>query len=262
MVPSLLPVHAGTRLTATLVNPVFIADLHLSPFKRRTARAFFNFMKTTAPLYRELFILGDLFEFWLGDDAAWIAGPVTNALAAYSASGRKLYLMQGNRDELLGADYAAATGAVLLAPQTPVVTAAGTRILLSHGDEWCTLDPDYQAFRTMMRDPAWQTMALEKTFCGRIVYALKARRHSKTQKKVKTPEVMDVVENEVEASARHENCTYVIHGHTHKPANHTDLAVPRCVIPDWRLDGEANGRYGWVTVTEDGRPELIIRRTG
>ena len=78
--------------------------------------------------------------------------------------------------------------------------------------------------------------------------------------KKKTPEVMDVVENEVEASARRENCTYVIHGHTHKPANHTDLAVPRCVIPDWRLDGEANGRYGWVTVTEDGRPVLVIRR--
>ena len=91
MLPSVLPVHAGTRLTATRVNPVFIADLHLSPFKRRTARAVFDFMKTTAPLYRELFILGDLFELWLGDDAAWIAGPVTHALAAYSASGRKLY---------------------------------------------------------------------------------------------------------------------------------------------------------------------------
>ncbi len=260
MLPAVLPVAAGTRAVPPLVRPVFVADLHLSPFKRRTARAFFDFMKNTAPQYQELFVLGDLFEFWLGDDAAWIAGPVTKAFRAYSAAGGRLYFMQGNRDELLGADYAKLAGGTLLSPQTPVVTAAGTRILLSHGDEWCTLDPDYQAFRQMMRDPAWQTMALEKTLTGRIAYALKARRHSKAQKQVKSPAVMDVVEADVARDAEAARCDCVIHGHTHKPAAHTELAVPRYVVPDWRLDGEANGRFGWVSVTESGRPELVIRR--
>ena len=255
-----LPVNAGTREVPALVRPVFIADLHLSPLKRRTARAFFRFMRETAPQFEELFILGDLFEFWLGDDAAWIAAPVTRAFREFAATGRKLYFMQGNRDELLGADYARLAGGVLLAPQTAVETAAETRILLSHGDEWCTLDPDYQAFRAMMRDPAWQTMALEKSFLGRIAYALKARSQSKSQKRIKAPEVMDVVESDVLEAARKAHCAYVIHGHTHKPAGHVSLPIPRFVVPDWRLDGEANGRYGWVSVNEAGKPVLVINR--
>ncbi len=111
-------------------------------------------MRETAPHYRELFVLGDLFEFWLGDDAAWIAYPVTRAFQKYAASGGRLYFMQGNRDVLLGEDYARLCGGELLKPQTVVQQTGGPRILLSHGDEWCLLDTDYQAFRKMVRDPA------------------------------------------------------------------------------------------------------------
>lgn len=259
MTAATLPALAGTRTVPELTKPVFIADLHLSPAKPKTVRAFLQFMRETAPHYRELFVLGDLFEFWLGDDAAWIAYPVTRAFQKYAASGGRLYFMQGNRDVLLGEDYARLCGGELLKPQIVVQQTGGPRILLSHGDEWCLLDTDYQAFRKMVRDPAWQAEALNMPVLKRLLWALKARKRSKTEKKAKSLAVMDVVTDAVAVSARSTDCCCVIHGHTHRPSVHLEEPVPRWVIPDWSLDGEKAHRFGWIALDKAGIPVLTVK---
>ena len=130
------PALAGTKEIAPLENPVFISDLHLAPEHDKTLMQFFRFMKTQVPYYSELVILGDLFDFWLGDDTISSAESVVKALAYASSIGKRVLIAQGNRDVMLGRDFAAACGATLLAPEV-AVKCIGKTILLSHGDEWC-----------------------------------------------------------------------------------------------------------------------------
>ena len=146
------PVLAVAPTAAPLLDPLFVSDLHLAAERPRTIARFLRFLAEDAPGHRELVILGDLFEFWIGDDAAASARPIVDALAAYSAGGRRLLLMHGNRDPLLGHGFAAATGGTLLADPI-VLDVAGTPTLLSHGDAWCTLDVAYQRFRATVRQP-------------------------------------------------------------------------------------------------------------
>ena len=140
------------------------------------------------------------------------------------------------------------TAAELLA-EGIVCEAAGSRILLSHGDKWCTLDEDYQAFRAQVRDETFQLSALKMTVAERIDYAKKARAQSGQAKKVRTREVMDVVESEVAAEAALKNCTHVIHVFD----NYT-----RTVIPDWDLDDKARSRRGWVELNSTGTPQVVL----
>lgn len=249
-----LPCQSGTRDVDVLTAPVFVADLHLSWTDRKTARSFFDFLSHEALNYRELFILGDIFAFWLGDDARWLAGPVIRAFKAYTATGRKLYLMQGNRDVMLGETFAEDCQATLIQSAT-VVSVHGKNILLSHGDEWCTLDKDYQAFRTMMRSEAFQREAFSMSVPSRILWAMRARKKSSVQKQIKTAEMMDVVDSVVRAEALARGCAYVIHGHTHQPAVHDLGGVQRFVLSDWSLSREPL-RRGWIDVSETGEPRL------
>ncbi len=253
-----LPRDSGATGVAPLVNPIFIADLHLSWRKLGAARAFFQFLKTDATRYEELFILGDLFEFWLGDDTAFLARPVIRALKSYVDSGHKLYFVQGNRDALLGEDFAKACGGTLLAtPQA--VTFGELNILIAHGDEWCTLDKPYQEFRKLLRSKDFQEEAFSMSVISRLIWALRARKRSIQYKTQKTREEMDVVEADVFKKAKALNCPFIVHGHTHKPAVHYVDGFMRLVLPDWRFEDAKKIQYGWVEIDPVNGPLLILR---
>lgn len=253
------PALAVATAVAPLVNPVFIADLHLAPNKPATLARFARFMQEDAPRYAELVILGDLFEFWVGDDTAAQAAPVIALLAAAAQRGQRVLLMHGNRDPLLGRDFERATGGVLLADPI-VVDVTGTPTLLAHGDAWCTLDVAYQQFRAMARNPDWQRAVLAKSIEERIAMARGARAESESAKSMKAMDIMDVTPEVVEAAMLAAGVTRLIHGHTHRPAAHEfrrdGRKFERWVLPDWEFeDGEVRGGY---LDFEAGAPRLIL----
>ena len=251
-----VPALAGLASVAPLSNPVIISDLHLTPTKPKTIMGFLRFMKEVAPRYAELVILGDLFDFWIGDDAMGDAEAIVATLKLYTASGRRLLIMQGNRDVMLGEGFAAACGAELIADPI-AVEIRGRKILLSHGDAWCLRDETYQAFRKMVRNPQWQAAVLSKPIPERIAMAQEARMKSEGDKSMKTDAEMDVVESAVAEAARTAGVDLVIHGHTHKPAAHVGAKIERWVLPDWELDNtNCAGRSGCITFLEDGRPQI------
>jgi len=253
------PVLAVASTAAPLVDPLFISDLHLAAERPRTIGRFLRFLAEDAPGHRELVILGDLFEFWIGDDAAASARPIVDGLAAYSASGRRLLLMHGNRDPLLGHAFAAASGGTLLADPI-IVEVAGTPTLLSHGDAWCTLDVAYQRFRSTVRQPEFQRDFLSKTLDERIAFARGLRMQSDSAKSTKAADIMDVTPDAVVAALRAAGVRRIIHGHTHRPASHVvdlgDALAERWVLPDWDLDA-AEPRGGFLEFAE-GRPRLVF----
>ncbi len=259
--PIKAPAISGTDQIEDVRRPVFIADLHLSGASKRTLLSFWWFMQTRARRFSELFILGDFFEYWIGDDACSPAEPIARLLRAYAAGGRRIFMMQGNRDFMLGEDFARHCGAVLIKPQV-VISVAGRRILLSHGDEWCTLDDDYQKFRSEVRSPAFQVQGLEMSVEERIAFAREARAQSVKTKTVKSAEVMDVVDAAIAADCEKYDCRTVIHGHTHKAAHHRTDAFDRYVLPDWNLTGEhgAAPHRGWIELEADATPRIELRR--
>jgi UDP-2,3-diacylglucosamine hydrolase len=253
------PALAVTQSIEPLIDPVFISDLHLALERPATLQRFFHFMQADAPRHRELVILGDLFEFWIGDDAAPAAKPVIDALAAASKAKQRVFLMHGNRDPLIGHDFARAAGATLLAD--PIVAdVAGTQTLLSHGDAWCTRDVAYQQFRAMARNPDSQRGFLVKSVDERIAMAKGARMLSDTAKSNKAMDIMDVTSEAVVASLTDAGVRRIIHGHTHRPAAHVidlnGVTAERWVLPDWDLD-DAEPRGGYLDFV-DGRPRLVL----
>ena len=253
------PALAVTQSIEPLVDPIFISDLHLAPERPATLERFFRFMQADAPRHRELVILGDLFEFWIGDDASPPAQPVIDALARASSAGQRVFLMHGNRDPLLGHDFAVAAGATLLAD--PIIAeVAGTTTLLSHGDAWCTRDVAYQQFRAMVRNPDFQRGFLAKTVDERIAVAKSARMASDAEKSIKAMDIMDVTPEAIGVALRDAGVRRIIHGHTHRPAAHVvDLdgaSAERWVLPDWDLD-DSEPRGGFLDFV-DGRPRLVF----
>jgi UDP-2,3-diacylglucosamine hydrolase len=256
---STVPALAVEQSAAPLTNPVFISDLHLTPQRPVTVQRFLRFMREDAPRYRELAILGDLFEFWLGDDAGSSAEPVINALTSATQRGQHLVLMHGNRDPLLGVEFCRATGARLLADPI-VVEVAATPTLLSHGDLWCTRDLAYQRFRAMTRDPVVQADFLSKSIDERLAFMQDARSQSAQETSNKPSDIMDVTPAVVCDALRAAGVHRVIHGHTHRPAAHEfDLdgaLAERWVLPDWDLDA-ADPRGGFLDF-QDGAPRLVF----
>ena len=252
--PLKAPCVSGITEMAPLSRPVFVSDLHLSGRNKKTVLGFLWFLKTQAKNYDELFLLGDIFEYWIGDDASSPAEPLARALRKYASLGKRVYLMQGNRDFLIGEDFARHCGAELVA----VVDCSGKRILLSHGDKWCTLDDEYQEFRRQMHDEAFQLMALRMTVEERIDFAKKARAQSKKTKTERSREMMDVVYDEVACEVFAKNCAHVIHGHTHRPAHYVYDNFTRTVIPDWDLDDKNRPRKGWVEINSAGEPQVVL----
>jgi UDP-2,3-diacylglucosamine hydrolase len=215
---------------------VFISDLHLDAARPAITQALAVFLDQHKHCER-LFILGDLFEAWIGDDDdAALALEIADILAAFSASGPALYLMQGNRDFLLGEDFCRAVGAQLL-PDPTVVDLYGEPTLLMHGDTLCTDDIDYQAFRKTARDPKWQADLLIHSLDERRALATALRSISKESSSNKAEDIMDVTTQEVHRMMKEQGVTQLIHGHTHRPARHDTSTGTRWVLGDWAQKG-------------------------
>jgi len=224
---------------------LFISDLHLDAARPRTVEAFERFLAAEARSTQALYILGDLFESWIGDDDdSDLARDVARKLRAVSDSGVPIFFMHGNRDFLLGEAYAARSGMTLLADPT-VIELAGERTLLMHGDTLCTDDVGYQKFRTLVRDPQWQRDFLAKPLAARRAFAEHARGESRAQTAMKASDIMDVNQDAVESAMRHHQVQRLIHGHTHRPATHRfrldGRDAVRIVLPAWDDRSEALG---------------------
>ena len=231
---------------------LFISDLHLQPSQLRTCAAFFAFLQDRAMAARELYLLGDLFEYWAGDDD--LADPfhlrIAQAIRAVSDAGVAVYWIAGNRDFLVGEAFAQAAGLTLLS-EPHVAEIGGQRIILVHGDAQCTDDLKYMEFRAQVRDPAWQAQFLALPLAQRKGIIAGMREGSRAAHTTKSYELMDVAPAAVAQLYAGAGSDIIIHGHTHRPALHTDGARRRYVLPDWEPDAEP-ARGGWIAVTSDG----------
>src|SRR5512135_2350829 len=219
------------------MSTLFISDLHLDPARPHIVELFTRFLATDARQAQALYILGDLFESWIGDDDdCALAAEVAQALSALRDRGVPVFFMHGNRDFLLGRDYARRAGMTLLTDPA-VLEFGGERTLLMHGDTLCIDDLDYQKFRTQVRDPAWQAQFLARPLDERRAFAARARAESARHTAGAKPVIMDVNPAAVAAAMREHGVLTLIHGHTHRPATHRfeldGKAAERIVLGDW-----------------------------
>jgi UDP-2,3-diacylglucosamine hydrolase len=223
------------------VATLFISDLHLDEARPHITEEFARLLAGEARSADALYILGDLFESWIGDDDdSPLAAQVATHVRALADAGVPVHFMHGNRDFLLGEDYARRAGMALL-PDPTVVELRGQRILLMHGDTLCTDDVEYQKFRSVVRDPHWQRAFLAKPLAERRAFAAMARGESSRQTATKQAEIMDVNEQAVLAAVRAHSVRTLIHGHTHRPATHritvNGQIAERIVLGDWYEQG-------------------------
>lgn len=224
----------------------FVSDLHLDAERPAVTELFLRFLRGEARQAEALYILGDLFEAWVGDDETCEPAPeVRAALRELTQSGVPVYFMRGNRDFLVGPRFAEETGATLL-PDPAVVSLHGEPTLLMHGDLLCTDDRAYQAFRNQVRDPHWQAQFLAQTLPTRQAFAQQARaaskQHQQGLKDAKQLEtITDVNADAVKETLGRYGVTRLIHGHTHRPAIHSlresGSAGQRIVLGDWYDQG-------------------------
>lgn len=243
-----------TRLidTALSARELFISDLHLEVARPDITSTLLQFLQDHAGTCDALFILGDLFEVWIGDDdASKLADQVAAALHQFGAAGAAVYLMHGNRDFLLGEAYASRCAATLIHEPYLLASSAGP-ILLLHGDSLCTDDVEYQQFRTLVRNPAWQQEFLAQSLQERRDFANKARQQSQNETAHKAMAIMDVNPQAVELLLQEHGQVTLLHGHTHRPAIHeVTLTTPiqgqmtarRIVLGSWE-------KQGWFAVSD------------
>lgn len=226
-----------------MATTYFISDLHLASDLPRVTAGFLSLLEKIRGA-DALYVLGDLFEAWVGDDHRDdYNNLVIDAFRALADSGTRLYFLHGNRDFLLGPGFATATGGELL-PDSQGIDLYGQNVLVMHGDQLCTLDEKYMAFRAQSRDPAWQAALLANSLEQRLMIAQMWRMQSKANSANKPENIMDVTPAEVERVLRESGAALLLHGHTHRPQAH-DLTLRgqparRLVLGDWREDaGEA-----------------------
>jgi len=237
------------------VPALFISDLHLSEERPAANERFFSFLEDEARGAEELYILGDFFEYWIGDDD--LAEPfnaiIAGLLRDLARRGVALYFMHGNRDFLVGQGFCEATGARLLDDPT-VVELQGERTLLMHGDTLCTDDLDYQAWRRTARSAEFQRGFLAKSLAERRQAVLGMREKSKQVVESKPAEIMDVNDGAVRDAFERHGVRRLIHGHTHRAGRHRLKAggrdCERWVLPDWY------GRGGYLELA-GGKPRLV-----
>ena len=223
------------------MTTLFISDLHLEAGRPEIGMQFLAFLEGEARSADALYILGDLFEVWVGDDDPnEHYAEMKLALRSLVDSGVPVYFMHGNRDFMIGADFAAETGVKIL-PDPHVIELYGTSVLLSHGDAMCTDDLEYQQLRLMTRNPQWQAMMLTKSLEERIAFAAAASSKSQNRNASLSAEIMDVNQNEVEKLIAEHGVDVLLHGHTHRPAVHDidlgERAAQRIVLGDWYEQG-------------------------
>lgn len=220
---------------------LLISDLHLTAQDAATYAAFCAFLAGPARLASHLYILGDLFEYWIGDDDDEAFNrQVEQQLAALAHSGVQLGLLVGNRDFLLGDAFARRSQLTLLRDPS-LVRHFDRQALLAHGDQYCTDDVAYQQFRQLVRNPSWQAAFLARPLAERRAEARTIRQRSEAAKQGKTMAIMDVNAAEVANALQQAGQSLLIHGHTHRPARHQLDAGERWVLPDWH-----DGSGGWL----------------
>lgn len=234
----------------------FISDLHLSADRPELSALFERYLAGPAREADSLYILGDLFEYWAGDDDLDdpLNAAVAKQLANLAENGSKVCFMPGNRDFLLGKEFAARARLQILQEPTPIRLGEQTA-LLCHGDSLCTDDLAYQAFRTQVRNPAWQAQFLQQPLAVRKQIIAGVRMKSESAKSEKDAAIMDVNGDAVLALLREYDYPRLIHGHTHRPALHTvevdGRSCERWVLADWRM--EADCASGEVLIWGDGK---------
>jgi len=238
------------------LRALFISDLHLSEDRPEANERFFEFLETSAAKAHALYVLGDLFEYWIGDDD--VDEPFNAVVAGFfrrlTQGGTRLYVMHGNRDFLMGERFGAATGAELLADPT-VTEIDGERTVLMHGDTLCTDDLDYQNWRRTARSPDWQKEFLKKSLAERRAAVHGLRDKSKEVTQAKAAEIMDVNAEAVQEALRRSGASRLIHGHTHRVGHHKlnvdGRPCERWVLPDWY------GKGGYLEI--GGRKAKLVR---
>lgn len=232
----------------------FIADLHLVENRPDITACFLSFLEKDAPEAQQLYILGDLFESWIGDDDdSEFVAEIANALLALTNKGTKTYFIHGNRDFLLGKRFAKKSGMQLL-PEETTVDLFGEQAVILHGDTLCTRDEAYQKFRVKSRTWWWQTIIKSLPLFVRRKIAANYRKRSAYETAGKSQEIMDVTQSAVEQSLIRYQCDLMIHGHTHRPFVHefelNGEQAKRIVLGDWYEQG------AWLKVTPQSK-ELL-----
>jgi UDP-2,3-diacylglucosamine hydrolase len=221
---------------------LLLSDLHLSPARPRAVEAFLAFCRGPARRAAAVYVLGDLFDWWVGDDQlrARFYKRIGAALRSIADAGVPLFVARGNRDFLIGSKFAQVTGSTLLAERT-VVPLGGIPTLLTHGDELCTDDVAYMRFRAHSRTDAWRANILAKPYWVRRGIAAYLRFRSRTATAMKPEGIMDVNADAVAQAFRDHDVTRLVHGHTHRPARHAldvdGVARERHVLAAWHDDG-------------------------
>ena len=220
------------------MSTIFISDLHLDESRPQVTRLFLDWLQREATGAEALYILGDLFEAYIGDDddSDLVAG-VAVALRAVAERGIEIGFVHGNRDFLVGDQFATRAGLRLL-PETQVIELCGARTLLLHGDTLCSGDLAYQRVRTQLRDPVWQEQFLAQPLAARRAFAAAARAESARHTSQASEMIMDVDASAVTAALAQHGATRMIHGHTHRPAIHElGAGRQRIVLGDWYEQG-------------------------
>ena len=220
---------------------LFISDLHLDSKHPEIQQQFLQFIEQDAKGSDALYILGDLFEVWLGDDDNNPDNLITIQKLKYlSDHGTPVYIQHGNRDFLLGKHFEASSGTSLL-PDHQVINLYNQQVLIMHGDLLCTDDIEYQQFRQMVRDPDWQRKTLQLSLAKRRELAISIRLHSKQMVQEKAEDIMDANQQTVKETLSQYDCQLLIHGHTHRPAIHKldngKTQATRIVLGDWYDQG-------------------------
>ena len=215
------------------MSSCFISDLHLDDARKDIKKTFFKFLDEEAPKFDNLYILGDLFEVWVGDDFQdTLSVEVIKRLKAFSQTGRKIYFMHGNRDFLLGQKFVESCGGEIISDPY-VFKLKDKKVMLSHGDIFCIDDLDYQNFKNTVRSEKWKTNFLSKDLSERKAIAKKLREESAQKNLEKKAFLMDVNKDEVNRVAQKYDIDILIHGHVHRPKTHIEAYGKRIVLGDW-----------------------------
>lgn len=233
---------------------LFVSDLHLKPERPDITQAFLYFITNIANNADALYLLGDIFEAWIGDDAPTPGNEqIFHELKQLSESGRPIYFQHGNRDFLVGEQFAKYINAQLL-PEQVVHEFPLTKAVILHGDQLCTADKEYMQFRSLVRNPLWQKDFLAKPIPERLAIAKQLRDASQQSTSNKPDEITDVTHESVKNVFLETGVDLMIHGHTHRPAVHQidldDKQVNRIVLGDW-------DSFGWYLKLDESGYELI-----
>lgn len=244
--------QTGKNNPAPKSQALFISDLHLAESLPRTTGAFLDFLSHEARQSERLFILGDLFEYWAGDDD--IDHPfnrrILTAIRELSRAGTAVFWLPGNRDFLTGERFLQESGATVL-PDLHVAEIGGRKVAVAHGDAQCLDDTDYLAFRAMVRNPRWQQQFLATPLAQRKLMIEKFRKDSARENAGKSEAVWDVTPSAIDAVFSQTGADVFVHGHIHRPGSHRHGTRRRYVLPDWELDQAERG--GWLELASDGQ---------